>query len=427
MKGLSPFGFPVGISTTFWFVVGIIRTIIEHIQQYKNRNRKIRNKYKLSDVAVIVPAHNEQLVIGDCVKALKQSFKKNQIYVASDGSSDKTYLEAWKEGITVVGIHPGLGKAKALINLIERFNLFKRYKFIFIVDADTKIDKDFVKRALPFFNDPDIGVVFGTARIKWPQHIIPKLGLYFVAYRERLNRMLQFFLTYGQTWKYTNTSFVIPGFAVIYRSKILQQLEIDTPGLLIEDFNLAFQVHKKRLCKVAYSPSLIGWDQHPDNLVDYWKQVRRWNIGFFQTVRKNGFFPSFFYLSLFIFNAEVTFNCIFTLFLPLLILYLLSGLIPSIPLYEMFENIYSLYGPFKYISLHDIALSIFWYDYGMTVVLGLMGRKPQFIFYGLFFFIMHFITSLILISSIIPGFFGSSSGRWISPKRHMIGYAGVKQ
>lgn len=427
MKGFSPFGFPIGLSTGFWFIVGIIRTVTEIITQYKTRNKKIRNKYKVSDVAVIVPAHNEQLVIADCIKALKQSFKKNQIYVASDGSVDKTYLEAWKEGITVIGIHPGAGKAKALIHIIERFKLYKRYKFIFIVDADTKIDKIFIRRALPFFNDPDIGVVFGTARIKWPQHIIPKLKYYFIAYRERLNRMLQFFLIYGQTWKHTNANFVIPGFAVIYRTKILQQLEIDTPGLLIEDFNLAFQVHKKRLCKVGYSPILIGWDQHPDNLIDYWKQVRRWNIGFFQTVKRNGFWPSSFYISLFVFNAEVTINSMFTLFIPFLVLYLLGPFLSPMPIFDQFENLYKAYGPYQYLSLREIVVNMFWYDFGMTVIIGLMGRKPQFIFYGLFFFIMHFITSLILISAIIPGFFGSSSGRWISPKRHTIGYAGVKQ
>ena len=417
----SFFGMPFSISSGLWLLTGFIRAIFELFDKSKSKNKK--TKYNTSDIAVIIPAHNEELVITDCIKALKQSFKKKQIYVASDGSADKTYTQAWTQRVNVLAINPGVGKAKAIVRLINRYNLFKKYKFIFIVDADTKIDKNFAKNALKLFEDRQIKVVFCTARIHWPSHILPKLGLYFVAYRERLNRMLQFFFIYGQTWKYTNVPYVIPGFATIYRSQTLKKLEIDTPGLLIEDFNLAFQFHKKRLGKIGYSPALIGWDQHPDNLVDYWKQVRRWNIGFFQTVKKNGVWPSFFWLSLGLFMLEVTLHSIFLLFVPLLVLYWLFPLFPAnlnLSIYDGFVNLYSQIGPFKNVSLVSILTTIFWYDYGMTVVFGLMGRKPQFIFYGLFFFIMHFITSLILLSSIIPGFFGRSEGRWISPKRYAV-------
>ena len=411
---------PLGISSGFWLLVGILRSVFEIFDKRKNNNET--HKYKTSNIAVVIPAHNEELVIKACIRALKQSIDKKQIYVASDGSTDKTYIKARSEQVKVVDINPGIGKAKALVHTIKKFNLFKKYKFIFIVDADTKIDKYFATRALGLFEDKEIKVIFGTARINWPSHIIPRLGLYFVAYRERLNRMLQFFFMYGQTWKHTNVPYVIPGFATIYRSKTLKKLKIDTPGILIEDFNLAFQFHRKKLGKIGYSPTLVGWDQHPDNLIDYWKQVRRWNIGFFQTIKKNGIWPSFFWLSLGIFIFEVTLHAIFLLFLPFLALYWLSPwLLGNLPLYDSFVNLYGQFGPFQNVSIITILVSIFLYDYGMTIVFGLMGKKPQFALYGLFFFFMHYVTSLILISSIIPGFFGKSEGRWISPKRYSVG------
>ena len=50
-------------------------------------------------------------------------------------------------------------------------------------------------------------------------------------------------------------------------------------------------------------------------------------------------------------------------------------------------------------------------------IIGIIGKKPQMLFYGLFFIFMHFLTSLILLSSIYPGFFGKSDGKWVSPKR----------
>jgi hypothetical protein len=55
-----------------------------------------------------------------------------------------------------------------------------------------------------------------------------------------------------------------------------------------------------------------------------------------------------------------------------------------------------------------------------SVIFGIMGRKPQFLFYGLFFFFMHYITALILLTSFIPGFFSKSDGTWNSPKRHHL-------
>ena len=417
MKPISPFGLPIGISVSIWSLIGLLRLILNHLP-HKKRHWGWGKKLRPSDIAVLLPAHNEEVVIRSSIQALTKMLDKKQIYVVSDGSVDKTHRRARMEGCHVSKLIPGRGKGRALVYLLARFHLFERYKLIFIVDADTRIDETCVERALPLFKDPDIGVCFASSRIVWPKHFIPQLKYYFIAYRERLNRLLQYFLIYGQTWKYTNVNYVIPGFATIYRSAVLKQLEIDTPGLLIEDFNLAFQFHKKKLGKIGYSPSLIGWDQYPDNLLDYWKQVRRWNIGFFQTVKKNGLWFSMFWLALATFTIEVFLNSIYILFLPFLLLFLIIPMLPvSNQILDMFSFLYRNFGPYQNLNLRDIFIGTYLIDYMFTVIIGLIGRKPQFIFYGLFFFFMHFVTSLILLSSIIPGFFGRSSGRWVSPKR----------
>ena len=420
MKPFTPlFGLPLGISSTFWYLMGLMRFISERISQLKDKKKQVKkNKYKKSDIAAVVAAYNEEIVIRKCVQSLRLSLSARQIYVVSDGSTDKTYRRARMEGVHVSKLLPGLGKAKALVYTISRYKLFENYKFIFIVDADTQIDRNFVRLALPLFEDKQISVVFGSALINWPKHILPKLKFYYVAYRERLNRMLQYFFIYGQTWKKTNVNYVIPGFATIYRCRILKKLPIDTPGLLIEDFNTAFQLHKKHLGKIGYNPQCIGWDQHPETLSDYWRQVKRWNIGFFQTIRLNGVWPSFFWLSLFIFTLEVFLNSIFILTLPLLIIFLISPYLANVvPQLAAFSQFYQSFGPYKNVALSNLIVYFFIIDYGLTIVIGLIYKKPQFIIYGLFFFFMHYMTSLILMSSLIPGFFSSSSGRWISPTR----------
>lgn len=414
MKPISPFGLPLGISFTVWTLAGLARYLSEKF----TGNKKIVNKprFKPSDIVAVVPAHNEELIVRKCVQSLKKVLDKKQIYVVSDGSSDKTYRRARMEECHVSYLTPGRGKAKALKYLFTRHKLFKRYKFIFIVDADTNMDPSCLIHALPIFNDKNVGVVFASSQTKWVQHIIPKLSYYFIAYRDRLNRLLQYCFVYGQTWKYTNVIYVIPGFATIYRADVLKKLEIDTPGLLIEDFNLAFQYHRRKLGKIGYNPAMIGWDQYPDNLSDYWKQVRRWNIGFFQTVKKNGIWASFFWLTLGIFSAEILLNSIFILFLPLFFLYLITSLFPQLHVLSQILRSIPLYDR---LILEDVVLGVFLIDYIITVIIGLVNKKPQFIFYGLFFLPMHYITSLILLSSLIPGFSSSSTGRWTSPKRQM--------
>lgn len=418
MKPVSPFGLPIGISIAVWSFVGLLRLITEKFSLIEKKSKRGRPRFTKSDIAVLLPAHNEEVVIRSAIRALKELLDVKQIYVASDGSNDRTSRRARMEGCHVSSLAPGLGKAKALVYLLKRHRLFEKYKLIFIVDADTRIDKYAFKHSLPMFRDPEIGVVFASSQINWPHHIIPKLSLYFVAYRDRLNRMLQYFLIYGQTWKYTNVNYVIPGFATLYRSDVLSRLEIDTPGILIEDFNLAFQVHKRKIAKIGYSPSMIGWDQYPTNLMDYCKQIRRWNIGFFQTIRKNGIWPSMFWLTLGVFTIEVLLNSIFILFLPFYFIVFIGSMSPIINHFlTPFANVLYIIPLYKNVTLGGIFLGVFLIDYLLTVIIGLINKKPQFLFYGLFFFFLHFVTSVVLLTALVPGLFGKSSGKWTSPTR----------
>jgi cellulose synthase/poly-beta-1,6-N-acetylglucosamine synthase-like glycosyltransferase len=417
MKPISPFGIPDGLSALIWGSIGLIRFIYEKIFPINRTNK--RNIYSRKDIAVIMPAHNEELVIRKSLQALKTQLDSKQIYVVSDGSIDKTRRRARLEEVHTTQLLLGKGKAKAMIHLIKLFKLFERYKLIFIVDADTQIDKTFISRALPFLNDPKVAVVFAGTKIYWPKHLIPSLKYYFISYRERLNKLLVYFYIYGQTWKYTSVNYVIPGFCTIYKTEVLKQLEIDTPGILIEDFNLAFQVLKKNLGKIAYHPSLISWEQYPDNLRDYWKQVRRWNIGFNQTIRKNGIWPSIFWLALGLFLTEIFINSLLVLILPWLVILELSG-IHFNSFYISMMNLFKIQADISYPVFTTFILIIV-YDYLETVILAIVKKRPQWLFYGLGFFFMHYVTSLILISSIIPGFFGSSEGKWNSPTRRRVG------
>lgn len=405
--------FPIGLSMFFWSVVGLVRyTVEKKSSQPKLSRRKL--KKKISQVAVCVPAHNEELVIKRTIQALNKLVDLDQIYVVSDGSRDNTVSITKSLGCSVLKLNPGLGKAGALEALIKKFKLFSRYKFILIVDADTIFPKSFLRRALPVFSNKKVSVVTAYAKTKWYRGFSLSDKMFIVSYRTRLWVLVQWFFTFGQTWRYTNVLPVIPGYASLYRVSVLKKLKIEVPGIAIEDFNMAFQLHKKKLGLIAHHPSIYATTQEPSNFSDYWKQVQRWNVGYLQTIKYWKFWPSFFWVSLGIFIVEIILGSIFYLLLPVLILLLLglsfSSVVPS------FLVDSGRYIDNNYISLIDLIVLTYLFDYLLSLIVAYSTKKYAIAIYGLGFIFFRFIDAVVFLVA-IPKAFTQSSGKWESPER----------
>lgn len=408
-------GLPFSISVLVWYLVGIVRFVYELFRRAKPLTRPAL-QLQVKSVAICLPAHNEELVILSTISSLKKIVPVEQIYVVSDGSVDRTTEIARLQNCQVLELNPGRGKARALVTLIKKFQLLKRYRYILFVDADTLIDKNYLVRAIPVFESyTQVVAIAGYVETTWHQFKKLSWRRFFVAYRLRLNKLLQLLLTYGQTWRYTNTVSVIPGSCSIYRTSVLKKLRIDTPGLLIEDFNLAFQIHKNRLGLIYHHPRIFSLDQDPDNLTDYWKQVRRWNVGFFQTVRKHGLWPSFFWIFLGLFTVEMLVYSLFIIGLPLLVLLL------TVQYYAPIINpqivTVSVWISQNYLTLWEILVVVVAIDYLLTILVAITSKNWQLLIYGVGFFFFSFINALILITSIPKGLLTRSAGRWTPPTR----------
>ncbi|MGI6713018.1 MAG: glycosyltransferase family 2 protein [Bacillota bacterium] len=68
----------------------------------------------MDNMSVIIPAYNEELILGDTIRAIKDFYHVNQIIVVDDGSKDKTSLIAQKLGAQVIIHKNNLGKGSAL-------------------------------------------------------------------------------------------------------------------------------------------------------------------------------------------------------------------------------------------------------------------------------------------------------------------------
>ncbi|MBI2984089.1 MAG: glycosyltransferase family 2 protein [Candidatus Kerfeldbacteria bacterium] len=366
-----------------------------------------------ADVAVVIAAHNEEVTIADTIQALQKSLPPQNIFVGSDASTDRTVEIVRALGISVLDLHPNRGKAKTLVAVLSHFSITDHFKAVMIVDADIVMSQDRMQKLLPLFDDPRVSVTVGRAVPKWFNHRRPRWHMFVTAYRIRLWRSLQFGLRLGQTWKPMNVTPIIPGGSSIYRSSVLRQLHIDAPGLEIEDFNMTFEVHHKRLGKVVYNPAATIIDQEPYNLRDFIRQVRRWYVGFWQTVWRHGVWPSWFWFTMAAFTLEMFLFAVFLSLLPVVFVMLAVNSFAPIQFPALMTGLPQL----AELSVSDILVGIFLVDYVITVIIALGEKKPVILLYGLGFVFLRYLDALMFVIALPISLLKRSHGQWIPPQR----------
>jgi glycosyltransferase involved in cell wall biosynthesis len=107
-------------------------------------------------VSVIVPAHNEERWIGDCLDSLaRQSYPDLEVIVVDDSSTDRTGEIARASGVKVLRVkRAGAGGAR---NAGARIATGEILAFL---DADEIFDPDFLERLVEPFADPEVRATF---------------------------------------------------------------------------------------------------------------------------------------------------------------------------------------------------------------------------------------------------------------------------
>lgn len=408
-----------GLNASVWGSVGVMRFLLTRWQQRSHRAwdnvlpQVGDTVLSRNDVAVLMAAYNEALVIADSIRSLLQIVRPEQVFIVSDGSTDQTAAIARGLGVHVWEIE-NAGKARALQEGIAHFQLARRYAGVLFVDADTVIDVHYIDRALPYLADPRVAAVAGFARTLWQPAQTPFWNMLYIAHRERVYLVLQYVLKYAQAWFGVSVTPIIPGFCSIYKAQVLSQIDIAAPGLVIEDYNMTFEVHKHRLGSVILDPGITAYTQDPHTFTEYYRQVRRWHLGFWQTVRRHGFWPSGFSLALLVYVTEVLVSAVTLLCLPVLcvaaLVVWISGDASST------AQSWAVYWGM-------VVLLVWAFDYGLSLVCAIVFRRPQFAWYGVFFILLRYVDAWTFVSSFPRAFFERSSGRWRSPTRRALGVA----
>ena len=138
---LQVFSLSIGI---YYLIVGITGFL-----PIKDKNKKISDK--THKFALIISAHNEEVVIGNMVESLKQLDYPDDaydIFVIADNCDDNTAKAAEDAGALVyVRNVPELrGKGHALEWMFDKlYKMDEQYDYISVFDADNLVDKNYLK------------------------------------------------------------------------------------------------------------------------------------------------------------------------------------------------------------------------------------------------------------------------------------------
>jgi cellulose synthase/poly-beta-1,6-N-acetylglucosamine synthase-like glycosyltransferase len=372
----------------------------------------------VNDVAVLIPAHNEAVVLGDSLKAIMALVPARNVHVVSDGSTDDTVQIARRAGAKVISTKTNLGKAGALDEAITRFNLIRRFRVVMLLDADTRVQPGYFTAGLPMFDNPGVVAVAGCVKTA-PGRALTFTGNVLVGHRQRIYAIGQRVVKFGQTWLRTNATHIVPGFASMYRSSVLPHIDMNPPGLVIEDFNMTFEVYQKRLGKVGFSLAAVAVTQDPDTIGDYVRQTKRWAIGMWQTVRRHPPRANLFTAMLALLLLELVTSSLLLLLLPLLLIVLvIPDLAGSALSWPVFSEVHAVVA--SHMTLPAAFFGILVPDLILTCVVAVVERQPRLLLFGLFFPLLRLLDAAIGLYAVPVAWLSASSGRWKSPARRAV-------
>ncbi|QQE73730.1 glycosyltransferase family 2 protein [Brevibacillus composti] len=232
----------------------------------------------LPKVSILIPAHNEEVVIERTLKAMiRLDYPKDQleVIVINDNSRDRTgeiaeSYAAKYDFIKAVHTEPpyaGVGKSSALNYGLKHSS----GEIIVVYDADNTPERKAVYYlVLALQNDPRAGVVVGKFRVV---NAAKNLLTQFINIE---TICFQWMAQAGRFHWFGVTT--IPGTNFAIRRSLIEQLGGWDAKALAEDTELTIRVYNEGYY-IRFFPAAITWEQEPENWKVWWKQRTRWARG----------------------------------------------------------------------------------------------------------------------------------------------------
>ncbi|WP_368653461.1 glycosyltransferase [Ornithinibacillus sp. 4-3] len=250
----------------------------KQMNRWLERNQWLERIRDLPTVSILIPAHNEEVVIEKTIQSmleLNYPKQKLEVIIINDNSSDATGIIADSYARKYSFVHVlhnqppvgGKGKSGALNAGLK----IATGEYIIVYDADNTPEPNAVRNlALTLQNDPKAGAVVGKFRV-------------INAEKNLLTRFINIetitfqWLAQAGRWFWFKLT-TIPGTNFAIRRSILDKLGGWDEKALSEDTELSIRVYHLNYY-IRMNPSAITWEQEPELWRVWWKQRTRWARG----------------------------------------------------------------------------------------------------------------------------------------------------
>jgi cellulose synthase/poly-beta-1,6-N-acetylglucosamine synthase-like glycosyltransferase len=280
MDSLSPFFLGFSVFASAVMATYLLRHLI--FTTYSLVYRKLEHSPRLwrwhPSVTILIPAHNEETVIGQLLKFLtKLRYKPYDIVVVDDASKDRTGEIAERISAStrsphihiVTRLEGGHGKSIALNDALA----YARGEILIFFDADYIPSRYFIQHLLRGFNRPDVAAVQGYIEVRnHTSSLISKVV--------RLERLAGYRISqYAR-----NELFLMPqlgGTVMAVRRQALEELCGFNTKALAEDTDLTVRLilHGYR---IHYALDARSSEEAVESIRAYWRQRHRWSLGHMQ-------------------------------------------------------------------------------------------------------------------------------------------------
>ncbi|RXI80128.1 glycosyltransferase [Levilactobacillus suantsaii] len=289
MSGLDWFVFVAILAIWGILVVNLILTMAGYTQYLRTvRTPAPRLPAVAPFVSVMVPAHNEGIVIVRTVVALLKldyPHDRYEIIVINDNSSDNSaqllaQLQADypQRNLTVINTDAqtgGKGKSNAL-NLALRG---AQGTVIAVYDADNTPERDALRLLVAdLLQNQHYGAVIGKFRTrnKWATLLTRFVNIETLAFQwmAQAGRLRLFKLC------------TIPGTNYVIRRSVLERIGGFDTKALAEDTEVSFRLYRLGY-RINFQPKAVTWEQEPQTLDVWFHQRTRWVKGNIYVILKN--------------------------------------------------------------------------------------------------------------------------------------------
>jgi len=239
-------------------------------------------------VTVMVPAHNESIVLKKTMEALiKLDYPRDryEIIVVNDNSTDDSaqVLKTIQHNnpsakIIVINTDPvvgGKGKSNALNIALS----VASGSVIAIYDADNTPEKQALKILVEnLMSDDKLGAVIGKFRTrnKYASLLTRFVNIETLAY-QCMNQAGRYFFFKLCT---------IPGTNYVIRRELIDQMGGWDVNALAEDTEISFRLYRMGYY-IKFIPQAVTWEQEPQKLKQWFKQRTRWVKGNLYVLKSN--------------------------------------------------------------------------------------------------------------------------------------------